>query len=125
MLFTRKYDVLSTNLRKKNTHPKTPKIQVFRSPPTTCKKSEIFDDGHKLAVGLRDSMPKSAVFSVRRGRTYELRRVGAPHMRSVPKFFVGVVGSLSDVVSFCQVWFGYVHFAGETARKPFQRTLSK
>jgi len=50
-------------------HPpqKSRKSPFFDPPPPMRKNSGIFDDGHKLAVGSRDSTPKSAVFSVRRG----------------------------------------------------------
>jgi len=43
---------------------KAPKIPLFRSPPPTCKKSEISGDGHKLEVGLHHSKPKSTFFSI-------------------------------------------------------------
>jgi len=82
------------------------------------KKSGIFDDGHKLAVGSHDSTPKSAVFSVRRGLNGLATYVQTKKSRGFatwgrhacyrrPNF---LVGSLADVVYSCQVWFESVHF---------------
>ena len=77
---------------RKTKHPplKHRKFYFYDPPPTTRKKSGIF--GHKLAVGSRDSTPKSAVFSVRMGSN------------GLSTCF------LCDVVSSCQFWFGSVHF---------------
>jgi len=87
------------NRKTKHPPPKPRKSHFFDPPPPTRKKSGIFGDGHNLAVGSRDSTPKSAVFSVRRGpnglATYERTKKSLCYRH--PNF---PVGPLADVVSF-------------------------
>ena len=106
-----------------------------------CKKSGIFDDGHKLAVGSRNSTPKSAVFSVRKGSngmaihyTDKKRKPrGAPQTRCAPIFlwvlfmtqFLSATVGLDPIIHFCR------RYGGETllehpiiARFPAQLTTT-
>ena len=92
--------------------PKHRKSHFFDPHPPTRKKSGIFYDGHKLAVALRDSTPKSAVFSVRRWsnglsthykqtKSHGFAAWGRQACYRRPHF---LVGSLADVVLLSSTW---------------------